>query len=92
MNTILTHEIIYFSSQVEEAAKEHDLHKELLIHKLKDIISIHLSCFDVKIYGSYATGLSLPSGDIDIVLEPNSLYSNSKIRYDDPLEILNNVL
>ena len=66
--------------------------KETLLQRIRDIVAEHLSCFDVHIYGSYATGFSLPSGDIDIVLEPNSFYPTSKHRYNDPLELIHSIL
>lgn len=66
--------------------------KKILLKQLHDIVSVHLKSFEIKVYGSYATNLSLPWSDIDLVLSANlEAASNSDLTVD-PLDVLNGIL
>ena len=90
--TKLHFEIEQFIESAERVSTKRNHYKEELINEIKNIVAEHCPCFDVCLYGSYSTGLSLASGDIDVVLVPNENYANSSMRYEDPLERLSGVL
>ncbi len=52
---------------------------EKLIYNVKTIVNDILKTYDVQIYGSYATGLSLPWSDLDIVLVNRNQNQNQTI-------------
>ena len=58
--------------------------RQSLLAKVLDIVSLHFPGADVELFGSHATGLALPSSDMDVVV----LYSRLRSREDVRLAVL----
>lgn len=90
----LHQEIIDFNQGVDEVNNEMKEIKEKLIEKITDIVHSFYPDFEVQIFGSYCTGLSLHWSDIDLVVSLDTSKSNSGVqpfenfstRYDPTLQ------
>jgi DNA polymerase sigma len=77
----LTDEIEQFSNDVTKSAKQDNKHK--IIDEIRLIIESYYEYFKVNVFGSFANKLSLPSSDIDLVVQVQGI--------EDQLESLRNI-
>ena len=76
-------EILNYEKNVDNNLKELKVYREQIIRTIKDFISKTLNVnyeFEFLFYGSYSTGLSIESSDIDILIKfriINNIYKSS---------------
>ena len=79
-------EIQLFAKYIESTEEENFMRDEI-IRKLTQVIKNELPTADVDVFGSYRTGLFLPTSDIDMVVREDSIDKNNL-----PLKVLKDVL
>lgn len=67
----LNSEIFSFYEFIKPTSQE-DIIKEEAYAYLKNLVLLNYPCFSVSLFGSFATGLHLPTSDIDISITQNS--------------------
>ena len=76
---ILQKDLLDYQKYIQEQMEIKNVIIEKLIYNVKTIVNDILKTYDVQIYGSYATGLSLPWSDLDIVLVNRNQNQNQTI-------------
>lgn len=65
----LHNDILSFKAKVKRDLSETQAMKESVIEKIKGLVNEHLPGCEIKLYGSFATDLSLCWSDIDLVID-----------------------
>jgi non-canonical poly(A) RNA polymerase PAPD5/7 len=77
---LLHEEILHFEQWINQYNQEKKTLFDNLINYIKQAVNESIPNSECYIYGSFATGLSLPWSDIDVVIKPSNFapnYSNS---------------
>ena len=77
-------EIKAFEQEMHSVAASKLPLRQSLLEKVREIVSLHFPGAEVLLFGSHATGLALPSSDMDVVI----LYSRLRSREDVRVAVL----
>jgi hypothetical protein len=73
----LTKDVIKFLNANTTQLQQADLRRKTAVHRLSRLVTALWPRAQVKLYGSYVTGLSLPSSDLDFVICLPAVHKNA---------------